>query len=956
MNSSDPTLLERLVEELATLPDEAAVRAFVASRNELRDVEVVEALCDRVGALVFVELDRAERLAEAARLLAEGLGDDYSRARCLRATAHVLFSRGRHAVAVEHYEAAATVFRSLGREIEVGRTLSSSLQPLLYLGRYADAQERAEEAREIFTRAGDHLRLARLDSNFGNLLHRQDRFAEALPYYRRALEAFSASGAERDAAVALTNIAACQVSLHQLGEAIDTYTAARAFCEEHGMPLLALASDYNVAYLYFQRGQYTRAMALYEDVRARSEAVGDAHRRALCDLDLAELSLELNLLREGTSLAERAFSGFSALAMGYEAAKALALLGLAACREGQSVKGLELLERARGMFEAEGNAIWPALLDVWRALVLEGEGRASDAAPLCLAALEAFEAAGLRSRVALCRIVLARALLRLQRLAEARRTCLAAIEQARELELPHLHCQALALLGGIEEALGASAAAAEAYRGAHATLEDLRSQLQRDDVRIGFLKDKLGIFESLVWMHLAERKTPADVEAAFALVEQAKSRSLAEAISRGTEAPRPAREGGATERVRALRQELNWCYRAIDQEEVRAGSSRGALEALRQRSRELEAELLRSLREAPLPERAALPGEGAVELEAIRGALPEDTMVVEYYETRGTILAFLLSREGVEAVPVALASRVRHLLRLLRFQLSRFRLGSRYVRRHARGLEEATYAHLRELHDELLAPLRERLSRPRLVVVPHGALHYVPFHALHDGEGYLIDQRVVSYAPSASVYHLCRARGESPGSGALVLGVPDEDTAHIIEEVQAVAAALPGARMLLGSEATETVLRQWGPRSRVLHIATHGLFRHDNPLFSSVHLAGSRLSLFDLYGLDLPARLVTLSGCGTALHVVEGGDELVGLARGLLFAGARAALVTLWDVNDLSTAEFMTRFYRHLSDGRDLASAVQAAMRDLRRSHPHPYHWAPFVLTGWAESGTALAD
>ena len=103
----------------------------------------------------------------------------------------------------------------------------------------------------------------------------------------------------------------------------------------------------------------------------------------------------------------------------------------------------------------------------------------------------------------------------------------------------------------------------------------------------------------------------------------------------------------------------------------------------------------------------------------------------------------------------------------------------------------------------------------------------------------------------------------------------------------------------------------------------------------------------DRVGLEFLAPcLVTLSGCGTGLNVVVGGDELLGLARGPLYAGAQAVLVTLWDVNDKSTAEFMKAFYRHLQAAPDKAIALQRAMRDLRETHPHPYYWAPFELIG----------
>ena len=106
------------------------------------------------------------------------------------------------------------------------------------------------------------------------------------------------------------------------------------------------------------------------------------------------------------------------------------------------------------------------------------------------------------------------------------------------------------------------------------------------------------------------------------------------------------------------------------------------------------------------------------------------------------------------------------------------------------------------------------------------------------------------------------------------------------------------------------------------------------------------LSLFDLYRLDLKADMVTLSGCSTGLNEVVGGDELLGLTRGLLHAGARAVLLSLWDVQDESTAEYMATFYTLMAEGQTSAMASQGALQNLRRKYEHPYFWAPFCLVG----------
>ena len=117
-------------------------------------------------------------------------------------------------------------------------------------------------------------------------------------------------------------------------------------------------------------------------------------------------------------------------------------------------------------------------------------------------------------------------------------------------------------------------------------------------------------------------------------------------------------------------------------------------------------------------------------------------------------------------------------------------------------------------------------------------------------------------------------------------------------------------------------------------------------MFSSIRLGDGPISVYDLYELQLPAELVTLSGCSTGVTVVAGGDEQLGLVRGLLYAGARTVLLTLWDVHDSSTSEFMTTFYDRLQRGWSRARAVQQGMRELRERHAHPFYWAPFCVIG----------
>ena len=125
-------------------------------------------------------------------------------------------------------------------------------------------------------------------------------------------------------------------------------------------------------------------------------------------------------------------------------------------------------------------------------------------------------------------------------------------------------------------------------------------------------------------------------------------------------------------------------------------------------------------------------------------------------------------------------------------------------------------------------------------------------------------------------------------------------------------------------------------------------------MFSGIRLGDGYLNLYDLYQMRLDARLVTLSGCATGMNSVSDGDELLGLQRGLFCAGASSLLLSLWDVHDSSTAELMQEFYRGYITSGDMAGSLRAAMHALREQNPHPYFWAPFVLTGKVAENAAL--
>jgi len=922
---------------------------FLRRHRRLLSPAVVLKLVETARQTLRVNAQESLRFAEAALRIARGAGDTRSLAFALRAEANALWFLNRNQPAVERYGEAAAAFERLGDETEVGRTLSSSIQPLIRLGEYTRALEGAARARQIFEASGDGLRLARLELNVANILHRQDRFQEAFNIYERTYRQLLPFKDSEGIAAALHNMAVCLIVLNDFHKALAVYSSVREFCLAHGMPALAAQADYNIAYLYYFRGDYTRALEMLRDARHAAENTGDAYHRALCYMDQSEIYLELNMHEEASEAAQEAFTAFQALAIGYESGKSLANLAIAQGRMGKLSRSVELFTQARALFVHEGNVVWPSLLDLYQALVLYHADRLPEARRLCADALQFFRSRAMTSREILCRLLLARIALR-SGARGARAHATAAMRLLKNLEAPHLRHQALFVLGQVDEQAGKLPAAADRYRAALRETESLRSVLRGDELKIGFTKGTQEIYESLVKISLDPQSGGPRPEEAFAYMEQAKSRGLRDLVSEGPlSGRRQAETSDLHRRILALKEELNWYYHRIELEQ--AGQelpSSERISELESQARSGEKELSALLRDLP-PAEAETAGVGRspdLPLETIQQALGPDTVLVEYFRVGARFLAATVSATALEIVPLGLVARVEELVQLLHFQFSKFQLGAEYVAACHTALLDSTRNHLCSLYDELVAPLAGRIEGKRLVLVPHESLHHLPLHALFDGKRYLIDRFAISYAPSAGVFVLCQNRHASQRKGALILGIPDPRAPMIEDEVHAIARMLPEAGLLVGAQATRQALEAQGPHCSVVHIATHGHFREDRPMFSSIRLGDGYLTLYDLYELSLPVDLAALSGCSTGRSVVAGGDELLGLVRGLLHAGAQNLLLTLWDVQDRSTALFMESFYRRLKSGSGKADALRGAMMELRETHPHPYYWAPFVLTG----------
>lgn len=457
-------------------------------------------------------------------------------------------------------------------------------------------------------------------------------------------------------------------------------------------------------------------------------------------------------------------------------------------------------------------------------------------------------------------------------------------------------------------------------------------------------------FEMLVQMLASEGK----VDEAFAQAERARARAFLQLVGnhrlnaeRGAD-PRLVRE------AEALRTDLIARERQLKTAPP-ADAQRIAADITHERDR--YATVMTRVKTSN-PEYAALTVVEPLEIGAIRQDIPADATVLSYFVSFSNVHAWTIDRNETHytLLPIDAAALSRIVCWADRFS----------SHQDARGVTLPSScgqaATAEEAYAQLVAPLAKHIKSPKLILIPHGVLHYVPFAALRnkDTGRDLVDDYVLTYAPSASVLRFLREK-ETPVTGtALILGDPVSPLAGLLKlpganhEANAVAGVL-GTTPHLGADARESLLFGLDGKVDLVHLAAHGLYDADNPLFSRVALAagdtrdGSLMVDEILSSLDLTGvNLVVLSACRTAVGARSGGDEVVGLTRALLYAGTPGVLSTLWNIDDAASAGLMDEFYRRLAAGEHAAEALRHAQLTVKKNEQFrdPKYWAAFTLHG----------
>jgi len=952
----DPRTLADAARYLLAPADEAARRRVIArclarfaphtlcaylkdesERALQRDARDAVALADALLA-VAVQAERADL---------RGLG--------LMARGDALRFLGDFVGARDTLDAAGDTFLAAGDEVGWARTRIGWLVASHHLGQGPAALAALTEARAVLIRHEQWLRAAILENNAGWVCCALGRYEQARAQYDRARELFARLGDAADVQLAWVkaNTATVLMMLGEFAEALRLHEEVRQTWVDRGDVVSVGRQEHNIAYAYAGQGRFTQALRRYNAAAPVLECAGLEIEVAWNLLNTAQCHLSLNHPATALELAEAAIERFERCGTPTEAAKARTLYALASARQGGSSRALELLDGAEATFASASLEGELALVLLQRAALLLEGGRVHNALA---------EAARARALCARCNLPIqhTQALLVWGRASLADGAPLAARAAARETlaraaehGIGWLTHQAHHLSGQAAEAGGDLVGALAEYGHAIADIERMQRTLALE-LRSDFLRDKQQVYDDAI---LASLRL-AQPDLAFAYLERAKSRALVDYLANNLDVQLRARvaDRGLLAQLTHLREEHNWFYsRLYGHSSVAPGDLRSGdddADRLRRLIHDRERRIAALVERLALDRAEEFDRDGAAHEVRLASSRPEPgTTLLEYHFRPDGGTVFVLDTTNL--IAVELTARPDELRRLLQRWQINLAAAARAIADGTplSGLASNARGILAALYRALLAPVAERIADGgRLVIVPYGVTHAVPFHALHDGVRHLIERYEVTVCPSSDLLRLCAERARATAtarSTALVMAnTADGRLPLVLEEARAVAALFPGELYLEGEASCATLVAR-APRHRLIHLAAHGEARLDNPAFAYLHLADGQLGTVDVFNLDLRGALVTLSACETGRAVVTGGDELVGVSRGFLYAGAATLVQSLWRVEDVSTAALMIDFYRALRAGRPKGAALrEAQLVALDNDGAHPYRWAPFQLVG----------
>lgn len=978
---------------------------FAAAEFARRGAHALAALAECQAAWANSFLGKLTDTLETLTRIQNSCADDLLQAQCDWIRARLLRDQGHYPQAQVLLDQVRARFQSAHLPLEAARC-ERDLAHTLLLGDH-DAAPLLQNARQTFAAAQCLIDLAWCDYLAALAQQRKNRYREAIQIYQTARQHFSDLGAPYFAAGCDLELGICYRQANRFDESLRASHQARDYFLAHGARAGASASAINLANTYYSLNRYDDALPLYTQVAQDALADGRRLRASIVNENMALIYTKQGRFAQALDLHQRALQNFSAENQQVFAAISRVNLASAYRQLGQFADALEQLQQARSVFAqhqqwlylvecacesaeihlalratapavaqldqaravcvAQQLAAWVAVCDRLLAQAALQTGAVERAAALLAASRAVFLAHTQIVDAALCELAAGELHLRLNQVEPAQEYFL----RARATLAPGFPDQSWRAdygLGRCAAFNGAAASALEYYLSAAQTIAHARALLATEQLSNTFFLGRQAVYADALALAL-DQQAPA---AALQVIEASKARTCLTLLqNRGWRLRRADGDPyvtGLAARERALRYQLDALRQQValqteqPGEPLRGASDRAvaasALQELNALSQAYES-VVSQLRLATtgLAGVSAPPPFALAEFRrAAHAAFGADWTALDYHLTQDELVIVIVRPAELEIERKKLSAYDRAILDKCASAAPDLR--ELIYRGTLRGAAAPSPGenYLRHLQ-RLLLP---RTLGETLIIAPHQALHTLPFHALKDAAGYLIERHTLVYTPSLQIMQQLLAEPATLGEPyPLVVGLSQFDaplpalpaTANEVATIEKIFAGRGeylreenATRQYFFDQDAAENLRRFD----LIHLATHAILERAAPHQSRVALHDGALTALDILDLALNARVVMLSACQTALGEGGAGDEWIGLARAFFYAGARALVASLWHVEDGSVVELIAQFYGQLAHGAGVAAALRSAQIEMIRQGYAPYHWAPFTCIGRA--------
>jgi CHAT domain-containing protein len=880
----------------------------------------------------------AQKSAKSLQALTKIYPDKKIQAITTWVTAISELTKGKLESAISKINESEHLFLQINEEHSAAQTQVSKLYILALLGKYNEAIECGKSALTVFVKSGNEIESGKLEQNIGNIYWRREQHEKAETYYLSALKRFKKLKDIPLLAMTENGLASNYATLNNFKSAESFYTKALLHSHEAKLFVREAEIEVNIGKLAMFRGKFDKALKFLESSGQKYEGLKMPHQVAISELEIADAYLELNLIAEAFEIYGNVSNSFSKLKMQGEEARSRANFGRSAILLNDNKTARTQLAKAAKLYVAENNLVGASAVKLSESQLELAENKFEKALKLAIEAENLLDkTSNLRYKL-ISNVLQAECLRNLGNFATAKTLLEKTFDDATLQENGQIAQTSQISLGKLANAENNFSQAEKYFKKAVELIETLRSPLPAEEFRMAFLADKLFPYQELAKICLRENR----IAEAFGYVQSSRSRSLAENLGFDPKVEFTDKISLKLQsELEDLREELNWFYSRLNR------ADEPQTESLQTEIQRCEREFAKVYRKLNASGENSLQNYNLFDSEKLQKQLGKDKLLLEFVGFDGEISAFVVTGSQIKFVAnIAVESEIASLLEGLQFQFGALRYGAKNLGSFTIELKKRADIYLQKLYDKLLKPFENDLKKRSLIVVPFRSLHYVPFQALHNGNSYVVENREVSFAPSASVLQFCLSKPPRKVKNALLIGFADEKIPLVNSEIKIIGEIFKDNVSLTDKNANFANFKKNAANFDVLHIACHGQFRRDNPMFSSLRLSDGSITVRDVCAMKLSAEIVTLSACETGLNSIFAGDELLGLSRGFLSAGASSMLLSLWTVNDEATGELMQTFYTELKKGKSGAESLRTAQLEFIKRELHPYFWSPFILIG----------